>query len=110
MREFLCSEDMADACVHIMERVNFEDTYDNNLKEVRNTQINIGTGKEISIKALAEMIKQVVGFKGELYFNTSKSDGTMRKLTDVSRLIKYQWNEKTELKNGVKNLYRLLNE
>ncbi len=110
MREFLYSEDMADACVHIMERVNFEDTYDNNLKEVRNTQINIGTGKEISIKALAEMIKQVVGFKGELYFNTSKSDGTMRKLTDVSRLLKYQWNEKTELNIGVKNLYRLLNE
>ena len=56
------------------------------------------------------MIKEVVGFKGELYFNTSKPDGTMRKLTDVSRLLKYQWNEKTELKNGVKNLYRLLNE
>jgi GDP-L-fucose synthase len=88
MREFLYSEDMADACVHIMERVDFKDTYDSSQKEVRNTHINIGTGKEISIKELAETIQEIVGFKGALYFNTSKPDGTMRKLTDITMLKK----------------------
>lgn len=67
MREFLYSEDMADACVHIMQRVDFKDTYDNSQKEVRNTHINIGTGKENSIKELAETIQEIVGFKGKLY-------------------------------------------
>jgi len=86
MREFLYSEDMADACVHIMERVDFKDTYDNSQKEVRNTHINIGTGQEISIKELAETIKDIVGFEGKLYFNSSKPDGTMRKLTEVRKL------------------------
>lgn len=104
MREFLFSEDMADACVHIMERVDFKDTYDNSQKEVRNTHINIGTGKEISIKQLAETIKDIVGFKGKLYFNTSKPNGTMRKLTDITRLLQHKWDEKTELKEGIKKL------
>lgn len=103
-REFLYSEDMADACVHIMERVDFKDTYDKTQKEIRNTHINIGTGKEISIKQLAETIKDIVGFKGKLYFNVAKPDGTMRKCTDTKRLLQNQWNEKVELKEGIKKL------
>lgn len=105
MREFLYSEDMADACVHIMERVDFKDTYDKNQKEIRNTHINIGTGQEISIRELAETIKDIVGFKGSLYFNTSKPDGTMRKLTDSSRAINFDWRVTHELEKGVKKLY-----
>ena len=105
MREFLYSEDMADACVHIMERADFKDTYDNSQKEVRNTHINIGTGEEISIKELAETIQEIVGFKGKLYFNTSKPDGTMRKLTDIQRLVKTNWKEKTTLKLGILKLF-----
>ena len=104
MREFLYSEDMADACVHIMERVDFKDTYDNSQKEVRNTHINIGTGKEISIKELAETIQEIVGFKGKLYFNTSKPDGMMRKLTDIRKLQTLRWIYKTHLKNGLNEL------
>jgi GDP-L-fucose synthase len=110
MREFLYSEDMADACVHIMQRVDFKDTYDNSQKEVRNTHINIGTGKENSIKELAETIQEIVGFKGKLYFNTSKPDGTMRKLTDTTKLFQQHWNEKTELKKGIRTLYRVFDE
>ena len=104
MREFLYSEDMADACVHIMERVDFKDTYDNSQKEVRNTHINIGTGKEISIKELAETIQEIVGFKGKLYFNTSKPDGTMRKLTDSSSLNKYGVSFDSLIVNNINSL------
>lgn len=103
MREFLYSEDMADACVHIMERVDFKDTYDNSQKEVRNTHINIGTGQETTIKDLAETIKDIVGFKGALYFNSSKPDGTMQKLTDVRAIINLGWNTKSSLKTGIAN-------
>ena len=110
MREFLYSEDVADACVHIMERVDFKDTYDNSQKEVRNTHINIGTGKEISIKELAETIQEIVGFKGKLYFNTSKPDGSMRKLTDITKLLQHHWNEKIDLKKGIRTLWRFLDE
>ena len=105
MREFLYSEDMADACVHIMERVDFKDTYDNSQKEVRNTHINIGTGEEISIKELAEMIQEIVGFKGKLYFNTSKPDGTMRKLTDIEKLRITLWRKPLELSDGIKKCF-----
>ena len=84
-REFLWSKDMADACVFIMQNRDFKDTFSNE-KEIRNTHINIGTGKEISIKDLAELIKKTIGFNGDLIFNTDKPDGTMRKLTDVKKL------------------------
>ena len=86
LREFLWSEDMADACVFLMERINFKDTYPANAKEVRNTHINIGTGKEISIKELAYMIKETIGYQGEIIFDSTKPDGTMRKLTNPSKL------------------------
>jgi GDP-L-fucose synthase len=101
MREFLYSEDMADACVHIMERVDFKDTYDNSQREIRNTHINIGTGEEISIKELAETIQEIVGFKGKLYFNAAKPDGTMRKLTDNLKLLKLNSKQRTELCKGI---------
>jgi len=104
MREFLYSEDMADACVHIMEQVDFKDTYDKNQKEIRNTHINIGTGQEISIKELAGTIKDIVGFKGLLYFNSSKPDGTMRKLTNIRKLQTLRWIYKTHLKHGLNKL------
>ena len=105
MREFLWSEDMADACVYIMERRDFADTYAKDEKEIRNTHINIGTGKDISIKDLAELIKEVIDFKGQLVFNTNKPDGTLRKLTDVSKLNGLGWTHKVELEEGIKRIY-----
>ena len=86
---------MADACVFLMENRDFKDTVTPSAveessmdqAEVSNTHINIGTGKEISIAHLAETIKESVGFKGELIYNTSKPDGTMRKLTDPSKFM-----------------------
>lgn len=105
-REFLWSEDMADACVFIMENRDFSDTFSNDQKEVRNTHINIGTGKDVSIKELAETIKKIIGFNGELTFNTSKPDGTLRKLTDVSKLNKLGWKHNVELEEGITRLYK----
>ena len=105
-REFLWSEDMADACVFIMENRNFEDTFPKDQKEIRNTHINIGTGEDVSIKELAELIKKEVGFNGELVFNTDKPDGTMKKLTDVSKLNNLGWKHTVNLSSGVKNIYK----
>lgn len=106
MREFLWSEDMADACVFIMEHRDFKDTFLSNQKEVRNTHINIGTGVEIAIKTLAETIKSEIGFKGKLVFNTDKPDGTMRKLTDVTKLNELGWIHKVELTEGIQQIYQ----
>jgi len=110
MREFLWSEEMADACVFVMENVDFSDvrpqpTAQSPKPEVRNTHINIGTGKEISIKALAQLIKETIGFKGELVFNTSKPDGTLRKLTNPGKLHSLGWHHKIEIEDGVKKMY-----
>jgi GDP-L-fucose synthase len=105
-REFLWSEDMADACVFIMENRNFEDTFPKDQKEIRNTHINIGTGKDVSIKELAELIKNKVGFNGELVFNTDKPDGTMKKLTDVSKLNTLEWKHIVDLEEGVRKMYQ----
>ena len=104
-REFLYSEDMADACVFLLENRDFNDTYSSYDKEVRNTHINIGTGVDISIKELALTIKRIVGYKGELYFNKSKPDGTMIKLTDPSKLNELGWKHKIELEEGIKRVY-----
>lgn len=104
-REFLWSEDMADACVFIMEKRDFKDTYANEEEEVRNTHINIGSGVEISISDLAHKIKDLVGFKGDLVFNTDKPDGTMRKLTDVSKLNHLGWKHSVELDEGLQKIY-----
>ncbi len=105
MREFLWSEDMADACVFLMENRNFKDCYNPKDKEVRNTHINIGTGEDISIKDLALMIKETVGFKGELYYNTDKPDGTLKKLTDVSKLHDLGWRHTVDLDEGIRGIY-----
>ncbi|WP_040279610.1 GDP-L-fucose synthase family protein [Psychroserpens damuponensis] len=104
-REFLWSKDMADACVFIMQNRDFKDTFSAENKEIRNTHINIGTGEDISIKELAETIKDSVGFKGELIYNTNKPDGTLRKLTDVSKLNALGWKHKMELKDGINKMY-----
>ncbi len=105
MREFLWSEEMADASVHILLNVNFEDTFSKEEKEIRNCHINVGTGKEISIRDLAELIQKTIQFKGELQWDESKPDGTMRKLTDVSKLHNLGWYHTVEIQDGVKMLY-----
>ncbi|MDC6366862.1 MULTISPECIES: GDP-L-fucose synthase [Flavobacteriaceae] len=105
MREFLWSEDMADACVFLMENRNFEDTYSENSKEIRNTHINIGTGVDISIANLAETIKGILGFQGNFVYNTEKPDGTLKKLTDVSKLNQLGWEHTIELEEGISLLY-----
>lgn len=106
-REFLWSEDMADACVFLMGNRDFKNTFHPKEKEIRNTHINIGTGIDLSIKELAEKIKKIVGFKGELIFNTNKPDGTMRKLTDVSKLHSLGWKHSVDLEVGLKKAYDL---
>jgi len=103
-RDFLWSEDMADACVFIMQNRDFKDMYSLDTVEIRNTHINIGTGKDISIKELAETIKEIIGFKGELIFNSNKPDGTMKKLIDVSKINKLGWKHNVELEEGLKQL------
>ena len=104
-REFLYSEDMADACVFLLENRDFKDTYEKDAKEIINTHINIGTGVDISIKELAELMKSIIGFGGELTFNTEKPDGTMVKLTDPSKLHSLGWKHKVELEDGIKTMY-----
>ena len=104
LREFLWSEEMADASVYIMEHVNFSDLK-GVASEVRNCHINIGTGKEISIGDLARLIVKTVGYGGTLSFDSSKPDGTMRKLTDVSKLHRLGWRHKIEIDEGVKRMY-----
>ena len=102
---------MADASVFCMENVNFDDlvheirSNSSNPQEIRNTHINIGTGKEITIRDLAYRIKEVVGFGGEIVFNSDKPDGTMRKLTDPSKLHSLGWHHKIEIEDGVKMMY-----
>lgn len=105
-REFLWSEDMADACVFLMERRDFKDTYPPEQKEIRNTHINIGTGKDVSIRELAEEVKRIVGFQGELYFNTEKPDGTMQKLTNCDKLHGLGWKHNIELSQGIELLFK----
>lgn len=93
MREFLHADDMAEACVFLMRN------YD------QAGLINIGTGKDVSIKELAETIKKITNFKGEIIWDTEKPDGTPRKLMDVSKLSSLGWNYKIELKEGIEKVY-----
>jgi GDP-L-fucose synthase len=104
LREFLWSEEMADACVFIMENIDFKDLIPQG-KEIRNTHINIGTGKDISIRELANLIAKKVGYRGELVFNAGKPDGTMRKLTDPAKLHQLGWKHKIDIEEGVGKLY-----
>jgi len=103
-REFLYSEDMADACVFVMENVDFKDLIKDK-KEIRNTHLNIGTGEDISICELAELIQQIVGYEGALIYNTSKPDGTMIKLTNPSKLHALGWKHQVELEEGIRKVY-----
>ncbi|HXK76825.1 MAG TPA: GDP-L-fucose synthase [Bacteroidaceae bacterium] len=122
MREFLWSEEMADACVFVMERVGFADlnglpaelqgktteqlhAEGHKIPEVRNCHINVGTGKEISIKGLAERIQEVIGFEGAIVWNADKPDGTMRKLTNVSKLNGLGWKHQIDIEEGVQRMY-----
>ncbi|MGU8814890.1 GDP-L-fucose synthase [Clostridium perfringens] len=93
LREFLYVDDMADACVFLMENYDGEQ------------HVNIGTGVEVSIRELAETVKEVVGFEGELVFNTDMPDGTPRKLTTVDKLNSLGWKHKVDLNNGIKMAY-----
>lgn len=109
LREFLWSEDMADACTFIMEHADFKDIVKTNHTaknpdEIRNTHINIGTGKEISIENLARLIKDTIQFKGNLVFNSTKPDGTMRKLTDPTKLHQLGWKHRIEIEEGISML------
>lgn len=106
LREFLWSEDMADASVFVMENVDFNDTYQAGAKDIRNCHINIGTGKELTIAALTELVKNAVGYKGCINFDGVHPDGTMRKLTDVTKLHNLGWHHKVEIDQGVVLLYK----
>jgi GDP-L-fucose synthase len=109
LREFLWSEEMADACVYVMENVDFDDIKGSE-HDVRNTHINIGTGKELTIAELASLIKEEVGYEGRVEFDASKPDGTMKKLTDVSKLHQLGWTHKIEVKEGVSKMYKWYND
>jgi GDP-L-fucose synthase len=135
LREFLWSEDMADASVHVLLNVDFKDVIgiekyssvhygastdgavDRNhsvgrggaipsLGEIRNCHINVGTGKELTIRELAQLVVKTVGFEGEVVFDASKPDGTMRKLIDVSKLHSLGWTHKVEIEDGVARLFQ----
>ena len=134
LREFLWSEDMADASVHILLNVNFSDiigiekyssvhygastdgAVDRNhsagrggaipsLGEIRNCHINVGTGKELTIRELSELVVRAVGFEGKVEFDATKPDGTMRKLIDVEKLHSLGWKHKVEIEDGVQKLF-----
>ena len=135
LREFLWSEDMADASVHVLLNVDFKDVIgiekyssvhygastdgavDRNhsagrggaipsLGEIRNCHINVGTGKELTIRELSELVVKAVGFEGTVEFDASKPDGTMRKLIDVSKLHSLGWTHKVEIEEGVAKLFQ----
>ena len=135
LREFLWSEDMADASVHVLLNVDFKDIigvekyssvhygvaadgvvdrnhstgrggYIPSLGEIRNCHINVGTGKELTIRRLSELVVKAVGFEGEVAFDASKPDGTMRKLIDVSKLHSLGWTHKVEIEEGVAKLFQ----
>ncbi len=96
MREFMHVDDMADACVYLMENYNYDETRE---------FINIGVGEDISIKELAELIKSITGYEGKIVYDTSKPDGTLRKLLDVTKLHSLGWKDKISLKDGIKRVF-----
>jgi GDP-L-fucose synthase len=100
LREFMFVDDLADAIFYLMEKIEAEDLYKQGL-----THINIGTGEDLTIADLAELIKKIVGFDGEIIYDSTKPDGTPRKLMDVSRLHNLGWSHKTSLEEGIKKTY-----
>ena len=105
-RELLHTDDLADACIFLMQRMNFQEYYQRaGGAEVRNTHINVGTGQDVSIKELAEIVREAVGFEGELIFDKTKPDGTMRKVLDVSQIQSLGWRHGINLKEGIRRVY-----
>ncbi|GAB1346381.1 GDP-L-fucose synthase family protein [Cloacibacterium normanense] len=104
MREFLWSEDMADACIYVMQNVDFKDLIIDK-REIRNTHINIGTGSDITIKDLSKLITKTIGYQGAVSFDSSKPDGTMKKLTDPSKLNGLGWKHQVEIEEGIEIIY-----
>jgi GDP-L-fucose synthase len=96
LREFLYVDDLAEAVLFLAEKIEAKDLYEKEL-----THLNIGTGKDLSISELASLISDVIGFNGEIEYDTSKPDGTPRKLMDVSRINALGWKYKTELREGI---------
>jgi len=108
-REFLYVDDMVEACIFLMCEVNFSDLISDNktpVFRIKNTQINIGTGKDQTIAELAELIKEVVGFMGKLEWDSLKPDGTPRKLLDVTKINNLGWTEKINLEEGIAMVYK----
>jgi len=111
-REFLYVDDLAEACVYVMNHVDYMDLKDQHSKasqgsdQIKNTHINIGTGKDLTIKELAYLVKETVGFQGQLNWDSSKPDGTFRKLLDVSKINSLGWKEKMGLKEGIGFVYK----
>ena len=103
-REFLHVDDMADACVFCIENVNFSDVVKGK-KEIKNTHINIGCGEDQTIKKLAGIIKKIIGYEGNIIWDTSKPDGTFQKLLDVSQLNALGWERKIGLEEGINSTY-----
>jgi GDP-L-fucose synthase len=103
-REFLHVDDLADACVFLMNRIDFKDLQGTS-SEIKNTHINIGTGADLTIKDLAYMIKEIVGFRGEIKWDGTKPDGTFRKLLDVSKINGLGWKEMISISEGTRNVY-----
>jgi len=105
LREFLYVDDLAEAILYLTEKINASDLYKTGI-----SHINIGCGKDISISELAKIIAQIIGYEGKIEFDTTKPDGTPRKLMDVSRLAQLGWKYKTELEEGIEKTYRWLLE
>jgi len=104
-REFLCSDDAADACVFLMKLS--EQQFTQIVSQDENQPlVNIGCGQDITVRELAELIAEVVGFRGRLVFDRSKPDGTPRKLLDVSRLAALGWKPRTSLEEALRETYR----
>ena len=99
-REFLFSEDAADAIIYVLEKVAAKDIYSDTVK-----CLNIGSGLEITIKDLAFLIKEIVNYKGDILFDTSKPDGALRKIVDCSKINTLGWQAKVSLENGLKLTY-----
>jgi GDP-L-fucose synthase len=102
-REFLCSDDMADACLYLLEQP--EERLQSLFSDAHPPLVNIGCGEDLSILELAELVKEVIGFTGNLAFDPSKPDGTMRKLMDVSRINSLGWQATTSLQDGIQRAY-----
>ena len=107
-REFLHVDDMADACVHLLGLPDRQ--YDEIVKNLKPCLINIGMGRDITIKELAELVKEIVGFAGKIVFDTSKPDGTPQKLLDISRINKLGWQPKISLRQGISETYEWYKE